>query len=145
MHAMAHRGCTDTCKRVCTERWLEEKSLVAPGNRTCIGRVLVRCSTNWATSPPQRKLKHFFFPDLYLRGTNYHFYISIRLEHKVQHWAKTDQEDQTVSKNKKIKLYRKTNQRMSCWEPSYHLPFRTLLSSSTDPPVEITVTPWNSP
>ena len=31
---------------------LERKSLAAPGNRTCVGGVLARCSTNWATSPP---------------------------------------------------------------------------------------------
>ena len=29
-----------------------EKSLAAPGNRTCVGSVPVRCSTNWSTSPP---------------------------------------------------------------------------------------------
>ena len=39
------RGCTDTRKRVCTESWLwEEKSLAAPGNRTCVSGVTVRCS-----------------------------------------------------------------------------------------------------
>ena len=38
--------------RVCTEKLtLGEKSLAAPGNRTCLNGVLVRCSTNWATSP----------------------------------------------------------------------------------------------
>ena len=46
------QGCTDTI-RVCTESWLwGEKFLAAPGNRTCVDGVPVRCSTNWATSPP---------------------------------------------------------------------------------------------
>ena len=44
--------CTDTRKRVCTESWLGEKSLVTPGNRTCVSSVLVQCSINWAASPP---------------------------------------------------------------------------------------------
>ena len=49
MHAIAHGG-------VHSLHWkltLGEKSLAAPGNRNCVGSVPVRCSTNWATSPPQ--------------------------------------------------------------------------------------------
>ena len=38
-------------KRVCTESWVWEKSLAAPGNRTCLSGVPVRRSTNRATSP----------------------------------------------------------------------------------------------
>ena len=46
------RGCTDTVRestlKVVSGR---KKSLAAPGNRTCVGSVPVRCCTNWATSP----------------------------------------------------------------------------------------------
>ena len=33
---------------------LEEKSLAAPANQTCLSSVPVWCSTNWATSQPQQ-------------------------------------------------------------------------------------------
>lgn len=37
MHAIAHRDCTDTIRRVCTESYLwEKKPVVAPGNQTCL-------------------------------------------------------------------------------------------------------------
>ena len=46
------RGFTDTVResalKVDSSR---KKSLAAPGNRTCVGSVPFRCSTNWATSP----------------------------------------------------------------------------------------------
>ena len=47
------RGCTDTVRE--SLHWkstLGEKSLAAPGNRTCVSGVAVRCSTSWAISPP---------------------------------------------------------------------------------------------
>ena len=52
MHAIAH-GSVRT-RRESLNWWLTlgEKSLAAPGNRTCVGSVPVRCSTNWATSLP---------------------------------------------------------------------------------------------
>ena len=41
------------CRGVCTESWFWEKNpLLQQGNQTCVGRGPVRCSTNWATSPP---------------------------------------------------------------------------------------------
>ena len=47
------RSCTDTPKRVCTERWLGEKSLAAQGSRTCVSGVPIWRCTNWATFPAQ--------------------------------------------------------------------------------------------
>ena len=47
------RRCTDTPKRVCTERWLGEKSLAAQGSRTCVSGVPIWRCTNWATFPAQ--------------------------------------------------------------------------------------------
>ena len=46
------RGLYGHRKRVGTKSWLVEKSLGAPGNRTCLSGVPVRRSTNRATSPP---------------------------------------------------------------------------------------------
>ena len=56
--------CTDINARDCTRGFTDtveeslhwkltpgEKFLAAPGNRTCVGSVPVRCSANWATSP----------------------------------------------------------------------------------------------
>ena len=45
------RGLYGHRKRVGTKSWLVEKSLGAPGNRTCLSGVPVRRSTNRATSP----------------------------------------------------------------------------------------------
>ena len=54
-----HTGVYGHRKRVCTESWLWEKNpLLAPGNRTCVGSVPVRCSTNWATFP---SITHWLF------------------------------------------------------------------------------------
>ena len=46
------QGFTDTVRESALIFDLGEKSLAAPGNRTCVGNVPVRCSTNWSTSPP---------------------------------------------------------------------------------------------
>ena len=43
---------TDTV-RVCTESWLREKNPCRTGELNLRWRRAVRCSTNWATSPPQ--------------------------------------------------------------------------------------------
>ena len=41
------------CKRVWTKKLnLGERSLAAPGNRTCLSSMAVWSLTNWATSPP---------------------------------------------------------------------------------------------
>ena len=49
------RGCTEQNKRSA----LGEKNLAAPGNRTCVGGVPVRCTTNCATSRNQQSLLLF--------------------------------------------------------------------------------------
>ena len=49
MHVIAHR-CTVTV-RVCTESWLGEKSLTAPGNQTCISGMLVWLPTELCPPP----------------------------------------------------------------------------------------------
>ena len=41
----------DTLRESASKLTLGEKSLAASGNRTCVGGVPVRRSTNWATSP----------------------------------------------------------------------------------------------
>ena len=46
------RGCTDVVKSLHWKSALGEKSLAAPGNRTCVSGVPVGRSSNWATSPP---------------------------------------------------------------------------------------------
>ena len=51
MHATVFGGVRHRT-RVCTENGLGEKSLGAPGNRTCVSDVPVRRCTNWATSNP---------------------------------------------------------------------------------------------
>ena len=49
-----HSGLCEHRQRVCTQSWLwEKKSLAAPGNRTCVNGMAVRCSINWTTSPPK--------------------------------------------------------------------------------------------
>ena len=46
------RGCTDAVGESALKIDAGRKSLAAPGNRTCISGLPVRCSTIWATSPP---------------------------------------------------------------------------------------------
>ena len=46
-HAIAHEGCTDTVGESALKDFtLGEKSLAAPGNRTCLSGVPVQRSTN---------------------------------------------------------------------------------------------------
>ena len=52
------RGCTDRRKSVCTESWLREKSIAAPGNRTCVSGVTVRCSNQLSYMIPTRTCYH---------------------------------------------------------------------------------------
>ena len=62
-------------KRVCTESWLWEKSLAAPGNWACVSGVLVRCCTISATS---------------CHNTMVHTYTSSQnhtLVHIILHWS----------------------------------------------------------
>ena len=61
MHSTAHRGCTDTVRESAWKLTLGEKSLAAPGNRTCVSGVPVRCSINWAASPPEDLIQHVAF------------------------------------------------------------------------------------
>ena len=49
---IAHEGVRTALESLHWKLTLGEKSLAAPGNRTCVGGVPVRCCTNWATSPP---------------------------------------------------------------------------------------------
>ena len=52
MHAVAHRGCTDTRKRVCTESWLWKKNpLPHHGIKPTSAGWRSDALTNWATSP----------------------------------------------------------------------------------------------
>ena len=52
-HAIAH-GDVGTMFENLHWKWtLGENSLAAPGNRTCVSGVPVRCSTNWTTSPDE--------------------------------------------------------------------------------------------
>ena len=48
------RGCTNTVRESALKAdcGREEKSLAAPGNRTSVSGVPVRCSTNWVNLPP---------------------------------------------------------------------------------------------
>ena len=52
MRAIAHRGVQIPKESLQWKMTLGRKSLVAPGNRTCVSGMTIRCSTNWATSPP---------------------------------------------------------------------------------------------
>ena len=45
--------CADTIRQFAPKLTQGEKSLAAPGNRTCVRGVPVRRFINWATSPPQ--------------------------------------------------------------------------------------------
>ena len=47
------RGLYRCCKRVCTKRWLREKSLAAPGTQTCISVV------PWFFSPTMYHLNYY--------------------------------------------------------------------------------------
>ena len=57
--------CVCVCVCVCAlKQNVEEKSLAAQGNRTCLNGMSVWSSTNWATSPPQQNntfLQHSFY------------------------------------------------------------------------------------
>ena len=50
-HTTAH-GSVQALQRVCTESWLREKSLTAPGNRTSVSGLLVWHSTSRAILTP---------------------------------------------------------------------------------------------
>ena len=50
MHAVAHGGVWTQWESLHWKLTLRENSLPASGNQSCIGRLLVWCSTNWATS-----------------------------------------------------------------------------------------------
>ena len=52
MHAIAQGGVRALQESLHRKFILGQKSFVAPGNRTCISGMPVRCSTNWATTPP---------------------------------------------------------------------------------------------
>ena len=71
-------GCTQGCTNTVKELTVGEKFLAAPGNRTCVGGVPVRCSTNWATSPPLFhwcRLKGTVSRDITFTITYYIYYI----------------------------------------------------------------------
>ena len=51
------QGCTDTEKSPHWKWTLGEKSLAVLRDQTCVGSMLVRHSTNWATSPVNRSLR----------------------------------------------------------------------------------------
>ena len=54
MHVIAHVGVWTPIRQSALKLKLTlgEKSLAAPGDRTCVSSMPVRFSTNWATSPP---------------------------------------------------------------------------------------------
>ena len=62
MHAIAHGGCADTCKRVCTESWLWEK-MPLPHQRIEPASAAWRSDavTNQATAPPLHILLLLYF------------------------------------------------------------------------------------
>ena len=56
-NTIVHAGCRDTVRKSALKvDPREEKSLPAPGNRTCVSGVPVRCSTNWTTFPPRNEV-----------------------------------------------------------------------------------------
>ena len=61
MHAIAHGGVRTPWESLHWKLTLGEKSLAAQRNRTCVGSVPVRCSTNWATSPSLFDLSNICF------------------------------------------------------------------------------------
>ena len=61
-HAIAHDCAWTPWESLHWKLALQEKVIAALGNRTCVGSVPVRCSTNWATPHPT----HFAFTRLVL-------------------------------------------------------------------------------
>ena len=68
-HAIAHEGVCGHRKRVCSESrlWERKKSLAAPGNRTCVDSVPVRCSTNCASECKTSRFSPLHLPICPLR------------------------------------------------------------------------------
>ena len=58
MHTITHGAVRTPKESLHWKLTIGEKSLTAPGNRTCVGGVPVRCSTNWATSPPTERQRN---------------------------------------------------------------------------------------